>query len=426
MKINRSTKLKLFGTKSKMEKLENFRKEFIRVANYIFENYEIPEKKSQFLDSKVYNKLKKETNTWLTSHPLQDILNFCYGQLKAYNSLVENYKDECNELAKERVKNKKEFEELKKKNKLTFIEEKRLKYIKKILKRHPKYPDKPSKPFLKDNAFVQLSTQCVLIQQSRLKDFDLIFHFHSLGNKLVFDVPSKQTKHYNKLFDMNGSIRNNTILLGKGYVKISFEIETGKKKEEGKLASIDSNIGNLAFYDQVENKLILDRLTELLQKIKRKKNGFKAWYRAKIELKEYINYALKNEIDWESLKLLVIEDLKNIKLKMSVKDRLTKNIRSVFYHLSFKYILEKIERLCKDNRVSFRKVKPFYTSITCSECGHIEKRNRLTQESFKCLKCGFELNADLNASRNILNRFINGKYGSVFKTKSLMKNVCFS
>ncbi|MDD3710332.1 MAG: transposase [Methanothrix sp.] len=41
-----------------------------------------------------------------------------------------------------------------------------------------------------------------------------------------------------------------------------------------------------------------------------------------------------------------------------------------------------------------------YTSQKCSECGHIYKGNR-NGSSFRCRKCGFELHADLNASRNI-------------------------
>ena len=42
-----------------------------------------------------------------------------------------------------------------------------------------------------------------------------------------------------------------------------------------------------------------------------------------------------------------------------------------------------------------------YTSQTCSRCGHVDKENRQTQETFVCTKCGFELNADHNASINI-------------------------
>ena len=43
-----------------------------------------------------------------------------------------------------------------------------------------------------------------------------------------------------------------------------------------------------------------------------------------------------------------------------------------------------------------------YTSQRCSKCGHVEKGNRASQAEFRCLSCGFELNADVNAAINIL------------------------
>ena len=49
-------------------------------------------------------------------------------------------------------------------------------------------------------------------------------------------------------------------------------------------------------------------------------------------------------------------------------------------------------------------VNPKYTSRTCPVCGHIDKRNR-EGTVFKCVKCGFEDNADINAAKNILKRF---------------------
>ena len=45
-------------------------------------------------------------------------------------------------------------------------------------------------------------------------------------------------------------------------------------------------------------------------------------------------------------------------------------------------------------------INPKYTSQKCSRCGYIDKDNRYGSV-FKCKNCGFELNADLNASRNI-------------------------
>lgn len=47
-------------------------------------------------------------------------------------------------------------------------------------------------------------------------------------------------------------------------------------------------------------------------------------------------------------------------------------------------------------------VNPRCTSQTCSCCGYKDSNNRKSQSHFECLQCGFTLNADYNASRNIL------------------------
>ena len=47
-------------------------------------------------------------------------------------------------------------------------------------------------------------------------------------------------------------------------------------------------------------------------------------------------------------------------------------------------------------------VPPEYTSQRCSVCGHVSGENRKTQAGFRCLSCGYDANADLNAAWNIL------------------------
>jgi len=53
-------------------------------------------------------------------------------------------------------------------------------------------------------------------------------------------------------------------------------------------------------------------------------------------------------------------------------------------------------------------VDPRHTSQMCSACGHIAPENRPDQATFCCTACGFELNADHNAARNILKRALEG------------------
>lgn len=51
-------------------------------------------------------------------------------------------------------------------------------------------------------------------------------------------------------------------------------------------------------------------------------------------------------------------------------------------------------------------IDPKFTSQQCSKCGHIDKESR-DGINFKCTKCGFQLNADVNAAKNLATK---GKY----------------
>jgi transposase len=42
-----------------------------------------------------------------------------------------------------------------------------------------------------------------------------------------------------------------------------------------------------------------------------------------------------------------------------------------------------------------------FTSQRCSACGHVDRKSRESQAVFRCAACGFTLNADVNAARNI-------------------------
>ena len=57
----------------------------------------------------------------------------------------------------------------------------------------------------------------------------------------------------------------------------------------------------------------------------------------------------------------------------------------------------------KAERLGIRivKVDPFHTSQTCSQCGHYEGGQRISQSEFVCAKCGTKMNADYNAALNI-------------------------
>lgn len=102
--------------------------------------------------------------------------------------------------------------------------------------------------------------------------------------------------------------------------------------------------------------------------------------------KALIDYALKNNCG-----VIQMEELTGI---TADADRFLKNW--TYYDLQ-----TKIKYKAEENGIKFKLIKPKYTSQRCSKCGYIDKENRKTQAHFLCLKCGFECNADYNASQNI-------------------------
>ncbi|MFW6024843.1 MAG: RNA-guided endonuclease InsQ/TnpB family protein [Candidatus Woesearchaeota archaeon] len=76
---------------------------------------------------------------------------------------------------------------------------------------------------------------------------------------------------------------------------------------------------------------------------------------------------------------------------------------------SYYDLQEKIEYKAKEQGIEVVYINPRYTSKRCSECGTIHEENRnckKNQTKFKCVICGHEENADINAAKNISNYHI--------------------
>ena len=243
------------------------------------------------------------------------------------------------------------------------------------------------------------------------------------GKGYKISIPLKKHVQFNKWNNL-GRIAKSVTITDK-YVMFSFEVETGEKKTEGNMLGFD--FGMVRLGTMSDGTIVGKDIEKLLRQLQCKKRCSKSYYRKKEEIKEYINYEIKH-IPFNELQLIVVEKLKNMKYKMAQKAKekakrgerhLGKNIRSVFYNLSYRQVLQRIQMLSEENRVTFRSVPSYYTSLECSSCGHIEKGNRLSQELFVCQNCGYTDNADENASKVILKRFTMGTYGSHYKQKYL-------
>jgi IS605 OrfB family transposase len=100
---------------------------------------------------------------------------------------------------------------------------------------------------------------------------------------------------------------------------------------------------------------------------------------------------------------IVIENLTDIRRRTTIK-RKTETSRRV-HSWSFAQVRSFIEYKAEERGCTVVAVDPRHTSQTCSCCGHQARNNRRSRGRFVCRQCGFELHADLNASRNIAAKY---------------------
>lgn len=104
--------------------------------------------------------------------------------------------------------------------------------------------------------------------------------------------------------------------------------------------------------------------------------------------KALIEYAKKNGYG-----TIQMEDLSGIKESQQYPKYLQ--------HWTYYDLQLKIKNKAQEVGIEFVKLTPKYTSQRCSHCGNIDEANRPKQDIFRCTVCGYERNADYNASQNL-------------------------
>lgn len=159
-------------------------------------------------------------------------------------------------------------------------------------------------------------------------------------------------------------------------------------------------------------RLAEQRLTRAQRNVSRKKKGSKNREKAKLRVAR-IHRKIRRQRDHvlhceskryaESQGTIFVEKLQITNMSTeggSHKHGLNRSIMSAGWG--------KFVEMCKYKVVPLggdvREVNPAFTSQTCSACGHVDSRSRVSQSVFRCTACGHEEHADTNASKNILGR----------------------
>lgn len=414
MKLTRSSKCSLeFATRQKRQELERVLAEYGRVVNIFIDHFWIHGVISK---AELFKPIVDLPETWLSAR---------LRKVAAREAL-----DMVSSVIKVQDSNQKQLEQSIKmlESKISSTQPTNRWKRRKINNWHKsvkRYKDKlrdlhPTKPEHKGKRMCVSCTITALEQPKDAQGFDAWLHLTSIGQKISLDLPIKFHKHFNDLLE--SSKRLNSYIITRDSVQFAFEQETGPKKEVRHLLGVDSGINALASLSS--DKQLGTDIKDLIERVKRCKHGSKGHKRAQNTLKQRIDLVAKQTAE-QPYELIVVEKLKNLAKLSKVTRRVTKSVRRSIGSWNYRYWLTRLEQQCERNRISFRTVSPAYTSQRCSNCGYTNKENR-KGEVFRCQKCSTSGNADINAARNILFRFLSGTYGSRYKPSSLDGQFCLS
>ena len=180
--------------------------------------------------------------------------------------------------------------------------------------------------------------------------------------------------------------------------------ETPQKLERNSVLGMDSGILNHAvlsnnvFFASNHIRAVKGSYQFLRQKLQalgtrsakrllRKRSGREKRFQADV------NHRIAKLVVAQPFNVIALEKLEVKKVKKNGK-RFNRKLGNWAWRQLQRHVEYKAEALGK----TVVYVNPAYTSKTCSRCGQIGTRKGLV---FKCKHCGFQLNADLNAARNI-------------------------
>lgn len=211
------------------------------------------------------------------------------------------------------------------------------------------------------------------------------------------------------------------------YLSVGIERTNPINTLTGESIGIDLGIKELAFcsngkvYKNINKTKRVKKLKKKLKRLQRqvsrkyyKNNGGESRYHKSqniLKLEQQIRlvhrtisnirnnnlHQITNEIVKTKPSKVVMEDL-NVKGMMKNR-HLSKAIAEQNFFKFITYIKYK----CGFNGIEFLQVPRFYpSSKTCSQCGNVKKDLKLSDRTFRC-ECGFEMDRDFNASKNLAN-----------------------
>jgi IS605 OrfB family transposase len=191
------------------------------------------------------------------------------------------------------------------------------------------------------------------------------------------------------------------------FLTVFIEVAEPMPKSSQKILGIDRGCKQIAvcsnnvFFNSKHLNNVKSKYNYLRKRLQSKGTKSAKRLLRKVSQKEHrfvkdVNHCISKKIVNMPFDIFVFE-----KLHINRKRELGKRFNSILNGWSYAQLEQFVKYKSQLVGKQVEYVDARYTSQKCSVCGHIEKSNRSSQSAFKCKSCGFELNADLNASRNI-------------------------
>lgn len=258
--------------------------------------------------------------------------------------------------------------------------------------------------------------------------FNLPQGFKIEGNRVF--LPKLGRLKFVKTREIEGNLKNVTISRKSGKWYISFQVEQEIQTPIHPSTSqvgIDLGISKMVVVSNGEIykgstsfKRFSFQMKKLQRGLARKEQFSSNWKKQKAKISKLhtqISNIRKDRNHWITTKLskkhasIYVEDLKVLNMSVSAKGTLEnpgKNVkaksglnRSILDQGWYNFV-RMLEYKQAWRGGELKRIDPKYTSQRCFVCGYISKKNRTSQSKFSCLECGYEEDADFNASKNIL------------------------
>ncbi len=262
---------------------------------------------------------------------------------------------------------------------------------------------------LKRNGFVKIVKRQLSVRYDN-RTFKFYPDTRRVSLTTVFGRINFMFKHYPYLDHWRGEYTNAQLLIRGKRIFLNIQIKTPdsafEKFESPKVLGIDRGVRNIivcsdnSFFNSKRLRAVKGRYLYLRRRLQHVGTRSAKRHLKRVGGRERrfvldVNHCISKTIVSKPFPVFALEQLRDLRKRRNGR-RFNSKLGSWSFAQFQRFLQYKAEQVGK----TVVSVNPRHTSQTCSRCGYTGKANR-KGAWFKCGRCGFQLDADLNASRNI-------------------------